>query len=377
MFGSTYHLFTLFGFSVRANSSWLLLFALLVWSLSTGFFPAQYPDAPQALYWLLGLVGTLGLFFSLLFHEFSHSMVARARGMEISGITLFLFGGVSELTDEPPDPRTEFEITVVGPLSSLVLSAVFSVIGGGLQALGAPGPWAGLFGYLAAVNLILAVFNLFPGFPLDGGRLLRAWLWKRNGDLVAATHTAARVGQGFGFALMAAGAFLLIAGGALGGFWWILIGFFVVGAAKSVDQQTRMRATFENTPVRRFMVDDPVSVAPDLDVASLVEDYAYRHHFSLFPVVEDGRLVGRVRVRAVREVPRDTWAGTKVSELMEPIGEHNTVSPDTDTQQALGKLQQLEGGQLLVADGDRLVGILTLRDLVAHLQIRESLEGDR
>jgi CBS domain-containing protein len=176
---------------------------------------------------------------------------------------------------------------------------------------------------------------------------------------------------------MGAGAFLLIAGGSLGGFWWILIGFFVVGAAKSVDQQTRMRATFEDTPVTRFMVDDPVSVSPDLDVASLVEDYAYRHHFSLFPVVDDGRLVGRIRVRAVREVPRDTWAGTKVSELMEPVDEHNTVPPDTDTQKALGTLQQLEGGQLLVADGDRLVGILTLRDLAAHLQIRESVEGER
>ncbi|MEE4361002.1 MAG: site-2 protease family protein [Pseudomonadales bacterium] len=375
MFGSSFHLFTLFGFSVRANSSWLLLFALLVWSLSTGFFPTQFPGLQEPYYWLLGLTGTLGLFFSLLFHEFSHSMVARARGMKISGITLFLFGGVAELTEEPRDPKTEFEVAVVGPLSSLFLAALFFAFTVVLGALSAAPAWAGLFSYLSAVNLVLALFNLVPGFPLDGGRLLRAYLWQKRGDVVSATRTAARVGQGFGFTLIAAGGLLILTGGAIGGFWWILIGFFIVGAAKSVDAQTQMRATFEGIPVRRFMTQDPVSVSPDLDLQRLVEDYAYRHHFSMFPVVDGERLVGRVRVRDVRTMPHDVWRQSRVSEIMVPCDETNTVAPDTDTQQALNRMQTLEGGQLLVADGPRLVGILTLRDLVAHLAIRQEIEG--
>lgn len=375
MFGQNVTLFTIFGFRVRANMSWVLLFALVLWSLAAGFFPIEYPGLPQGLYWAMGFLGAMGLFFSLLFHELAHSLVARARGMKMGGITLFLFGGIAEMTDEPPTPRIEGEVAAAGPISSVILGGIFYLLGGLLGGMGLPEHWAGVFSYLALINVILAVFNMVPGFPLDGGRLLRALLWYLRDDLLSATKTAARVGQGFGIVLIVLGVWSILTAGAMGGIWWILIGLFVNAAAKASYQQTLMRHTFEGVRLDRFLVPDPVSVSPDLPLDRFVQDYAYRYHFSVFPVTEDDRLVGCVRTRDVKTVHPEEWASTPVRQIMQSCHDTNTVPPDIDAEKALEKMQQSESGQLIVARDGRLTGLVTLRDLLSHLAIRRDLES--
>lgn len=375
MFGQRVALFTLFGLEVRANTSWVILAVLVFWSLATGFFPAQLPGLDAPVYWILGLVGMFGVFFSLLFHEFAHSLVARARGMEITGITLFLFGGAAEMAEEPPTPRIELEVAAAGPLASLFLCLAFGLIAGLLIQTPLPEYVAALFGYLSLINLLLAVFNLFPGFPLDGGRVLRAWLWHRRGDLLSATRTASRMGQGFGLTLVILGFWALIGVGALGGLWWILIGIFVAGVARAAYEQTAMRLTFEGSPIRRFMAEHPVSVPPDLDLASFIEDHAYRDHYSVYPVTREDRLIGRVRTRDVKQIPREEWSRHTVADIMRPFEAQQVAAPDEDAQKVLEKMQRGGAGQIIVADGDRVIGVVTVADLLNHLALKRDLEG--
>lgn len=375
MFGHRFTLFTLFGLEVRANSSWVLLAVLVFWSLATGFFPAQLPGLAAPVYWALGLVGMVGVFFSLLFHEFAHSLVARARGMEIDGITLFLFGGAAEMTAEPPTPRIEFQVAIAGPLASLALFLGFGLLAGLLAQMPVPDYVASLFGYLSLINLVLAIFNLFPGFPLDGGRVLRAWLWHRRGDLLSATLTASRMGQGFGLGLVVLGFWALLGAGALGGLWWILIGVFVIGVARAAYDQTALRLTFEGSPIRRFMAEHPVSVSPQLTLEDFIENHAYREHYSVYPVVEGDRLVGRVRTRDVKQVPRENWAREPLRRIMQPLEARQIAHPDEDAQAVLDKMQRSSTGQIIVADGDRVIGIVTLPDLLHHLALKRDLEA--
>lgn len=373
MFGQRIALFTLFGLEVRANSSWVLLAVLVFWSLATGFFPARLPGLAVPVYWVLGLLGMLGVFFSLLFHEFSHSLVARRKGMEIEGITLFLFGGAAEMTSEPPTPRIEFEVAIAGPLASLALFLGFGLAASLLAQTPLPEYCSALFGYLSLINLILAVFNLFPGFPMDGGRVLRAWLWHRRGDLLSATATASRIGQGFGLTLILVGFWALLSVGALGGLWWILIGIFVMGVARAAYEQTALRVTFEGTPIRRFMAEHPVSVSPDITLAAFIEDHAFHDHYSVYPVTENDRLIGRVRTRDVKQVPREAWAQNNLRRIMQPVEADQFADPDDDAQQVLDKMQRSRSGQIIIADGDQVLGIVTLADLLNHLALKQEL----
>ncbi|GER07615.1 peptidase M50 [Iodidimonas muriae] len=368
-------LFTLFGFRVRANPSWLLLAALITWSLAEGLFPQEFPDLPASLHWSLGIVGMIGLFFSLLFHEFSHSLVARRRGMKIGGITLFLFGGVAELTDEPPTPRIEFEVAAAGPIASVFLALIFGLLSLMAAGLGAPDYWAGLLGYLGTINMVLAVFNLVPGYPLDGGRLLRAWLWHRRGDQLSATRTASRFGKGFGLFLIILGIWSFLSVGALGGMWWILIGFFIMSAAKASYDQLLARSLFHHVPLEGFVVKAPVCVEADMSIDHFVKDYAYHHHFSLYPVMKNRKLVGCVRTRDVQTIHRDEWATSPLSDIMLPLTEKNSTPLESDAEQVLQAMQRHNSGQMIVLDGDRLAGIITLRDLLGALELRRQIEG--
>jgi len=313
------------------------------------------------------------VFFSLLFHEFSHSLVARAKGMEIEGITLFLFGGAAEMTSEPPTPRIEFEVAIAGPLASLALFLGFGLVASLLAQTPLPEYCSALFGYLSLINLILAVFNLLPGFPMDGGRVLRAWLWHRRGDLLSATATASRIGQGFGLTLVLMGFWALISVGALGGLWWILIGIFVIGVARAAYEQTALRVTFEGTAIRRFMAEHPVSVSPDITLAAFIEDHVFHDHYSVYPVTDNDRLIGRVRTRDVKQVPREDWAQHTLRRIMQPIEAGQLAHPDDDAQQVLDKMQRSHSGQIIIADGDRVLGIVTLADLLNHLALKQEL----
>ncbi len=375
MFGKRITLFKLFGFAVHIDLSWIIIAVLVTWSLAVGLFPFQYRGLSPGTYWIMGIAGALGLFASIIFHEMSHSLVARRFGIPMKGITLFIFGGVAEMDDEPPSPRAEFMMAIAGPLSSLFLAAAFY----GLYLFGAqrgwPAPFNGVVGYLGLINGVLAVFNLIPAFPLDGGRVLRSILWGWRNDLRWGTRISSAIGSGFGIFLIFVGVLNALRGNFIGGVWQFLIGMFLRDAARMSYQQLLARQALEGETVRRFMQTDPVTVSPSVTLARLIEDYVYRHQFKMFPVVEGGELVGCIDLNQVKEIPRDAWPRRTVGEMARGCSGENTISPETDAVKALSKMNRTGRTRLLVVDRGKLVGILSLRDLLRFLSLKIELEN--
>ncbi|NLF32549.1 MAG: CBS domain-containing protein [Planctomycetes bacterium] len=376
MFGRAIKLFTVFGFTVKLDPSWLIIMGLIVWSLAGVVFPSAYQGLHWGAYLAMGLVAALGLFASIVIHELSHSLVARRYGLPMKGITLFLLGGVAEMRDEPPSAKAEFMMAIAGPAASVVLGVV--LIGAGvLGALaGWAGPVVGVVQWVGFINIILAVFNMIPGFPLDGGRVLRATLWHFKGDLQRATRTASNVGSGFGAVLIGLGVLSLLWGNPIGGLWWILIGLFVRSAAKSGYQQVLIRQALQGEPVRRFMNTEPVTVAPSVSLEDLVENYVYRYHYKMFPIVDGEHLAGCVNTQQIRKVPRDQWAHRTVGELASGCTDANTIAPDADAVQAFQRMNQHQVSRLMVVQDGELQGILALKDLLKFLSMKLELESD-
>jgi Zn-dependent protease/predicted transcriptional regulator len=374
MFGKRIKLFKLLGFEVRLDLSWIIIAVLVTWSLADGLFPYLYPHLPRQVYWEMGVIGALGLFASIVFHEFCHSLVARKFGMNMKGITLFIFGGVAEMGEEPPSAQAEFFMAVAGPLSSIFIGLVFYWI----YLMGLHGNWPvpanGVMRYLYWINLLLAAFNLLPAFPLDGGRILRSILWGTKHDLQWATRVSAGIGGAFGIILIFLGILSMLRGNLIGGIWWFLIGIFLRNAAQMSYQQVLLRKSLEGEHVRRFMNPHPVAVPPNLTVSELVEDYVYKYHYKMFPVLDDGRLVGCITTRDIREVPREKWPTEKVAEMAERCAPEATIAPDTDAVKALAIMSQTGLSRLMVVENSRLVGILTLKDLLAFLSEKVELE---
>jgi Zn-dependent protease/CBS domain-containing protein len=375
MFGKRIKLFKIFGFEVGIDLTWIILAVLIAWSLSVGFFPFRYKNLPTQTYWLMGIVGALGLFLSIIFHEMSHSLVARKYGMKMKGITLFIFGGVAEMGDEPPSPKAEFMMAIMGPISSVFIGVVFY----GIFVLGRQGGWPepvnGIVQYLAYINGLLAFFNLIPAFPLDGGRVLRSILWGLKKNLRWATRISSNIGRGFGILLIILGAFQFLRGNFIGGMWWFLIGMFLQGAAKASFQQLLIRRALEGEPVKRFMKTDPVTVAPSLSLIQLVEDYIYKYHFKMFPVVRDSdKLVGCVTTKQIKEIPQEQWSLKKVEDIMGYCSPENSIGPQADAIKALSVMSKTGVSRLIVTEGERLVGVITLKDLLRFLALKVELE---
>lgn len=375
MFGRGIPLFRILGFQVKLDASWLILAVLVTWSLAAGYFPDRYEGLPATTYLWMGIAGALGLFGSIVFHELSHSLVARRYGMSIRGITLFIFGGVAEMEDEPTSAKAEFLMAIAGPIASALLSVSFHILEGFGMRMGMAAPVPAVLGYLAFINMLLAAFNLVPAFPLDGGRMLRAALWGWRGDLRWATRIAATAGGSFGIALIAFGLFNIVAGNPVGGIWFMLIGFFVRGAAASSYNQMRTRRFFEGEPVRRFMVAEPIAAPPDITIHRLVEDYVYRHYHEMFPVVGDSRLLGCIGIAEIRKFPREQWNLVRVFDAMSPTAPENTVDATTDAVEALAIMRRTGNSRLMVVEGGRLVGLVTLKDLLRLIALKMDLEG--
>lgn len=375
MFGRGITLFHLFGFRVKADVSWLFLATLVTLSLATGYFPYRYPDLSPRIYWWMGLVGAVGLFASIVFHELCHSLVARQYGLPIRGITLFIFGGVAEMEEEPPTAKAEFLMAIAGPISSGVLSLSLFGVTAVAEGAGAPVSVSGVTAYLAFINMLLAVFNLVPAFPLDGGRMLRAALWYWKGDLRWATRIASDAGSAFGFLLIALGLMNLLQGNWVGGIWYGLIGLFIRAAAASSYMQMQTRQFFEGEPVSRFMIRDPIVVPPDITVQQLVDDYVYGYHHELFPVTADTRLMGCVGIREIKPIPREKWGWVLVRDIMAGCSAENTVSADEDSVRALGLMRRTGNSRLMVVQDGRLVGLVTLKDLLHLISLKMDLEG--
>lgn len=374
MFGKRITLFKLFGFEVRIDISWLIIALLITWTLAKGSFPHYYEGFQASTYWLMGILGALGLFFSIIFHELSHSLVARRFGLPMKGITLFIFGGVAEMTDEPPSPKAEFFMAVAGPLSSILLGIVLFIVRFIGEGIGWPKPALGVITYLALINLILAGFNLLPAFPLDGGRVLRSVLWGWRGNLRWATKIASSIGSSFGIALIVLGAISIFMGNLIGGIWWLLIGMFMRGASQMSYKQLILRNALEGEKVQRFMSTDVVKVPSSLTIEDLVEDYIYKHHFKMFPVVDNGKLIGCVTLKQVKDIPREERDKHKISEITEACSRENTIGPEEDALQALNVMRENNASRLMVVEDNKLVGVIALKDMLEFLSLKIDLE---
>jgi Zn-dependent protease/predicted transcriptional regulator len=370
-----FRLFSLFGFEVKLDLSWLLLALLISWSLGAGMFPAEFPGLSSRTYAWMGVIGALGVFFSIVFHEFSHSLVARHYGMQIKGITLFVFGGIAEMEGEPPSPKSEFLMAVAGPLASFLLAFVFSRIEAIALLHEWPTPVVGVSNALAYINTVVAIFNLVPAFPLDGGRMLRAALWHIKKDMHAATRISSKMGSVFGLVLIFLGVFAFIQGNIIGGMWWFLIGIFVRGAAQSSYQHLVLHDTLHEQSVSRFMRRDPETVPPSVTVRTFVEDYVYQHHFKMFPVVEKSKLLGSVTINDIRKVPREKWDSVTVQDVMKPCSDDNTISADMETEKLLTSMMHPgRQSRYMVVDDGQLVGVIALKDVLELIALKMEIE---
>jgi Zn-dependent protease len=382
----------LFGINIHIDGSWILIFLLVTWSLASGLLPTWHPEWSMGLRWGVALAASILFFVSILLHELSHSLVARAQGLPVRRITLFLFGGVSNIEREPPTPKSEFLMAVVGPLTSILLGmiflalAAFSVYGSNVQtydpetAISRFGPITTLLLWLGPINIILGLFNMIPGYPLDGGRILRAGLWSVMKDLRKATAWAAGVGRLTGWLFISAGVAMAFGAelpffgtGLISGLWLIFIGWFLNSAAQSSYQQTVIRDLLEDVPVFRLMRPNVPTVTPDLTVSHLVYDYLLGADERAFPVMEGDRLVGLVCLEDIRKVPREAWDRTTVGEIMTDASRLDVVAPTEDAGDALEKLSRRDVRQAPVIENGRLVGLLRRRDILRWLEMQSGL----
>jgi Zn-dependent protease/CBS domain-containing protein len=374
MFGKSLKLFKLLGFEVRIDASWIIIALLITWSLAQGVFPLYDQTLSIATYWILGAIGALGLFGSIILHELSHSLVARRYGLPMKGITLFIFGGVAEMDDEPPTPKAEFLMALAGPVASILIGAAFI----GLLNIGRVSAWSSppmmIFNYLGTINLILAVFNLLPAFPLDGGRLLRSVLWSWKKNIRWATRVAAFVGSTFGLLMIFLGIFSVLAGGLVGGIWWTLIGLFLRSASKMSYQSILVREALGTETVQKFVKPDPVTLPPTTTIDHLVQDYAYKYHLNTYPIVNDSQPLSVVNLDDIKKIPKDEWNSHTVEELAHPCSVDNTISVNEQAMKALTLMNKTGNSRLLVVDpGGKLLGIVAMQDLLKYLSIKLDL----
>jgi Zn-dependent protease/CBS domain-containing protein len=364
------------GIPIGVHYTWAIAVILITWSLAAGYFPSEYRGWARPTYWVVGGAAALLLFISVLLHELCHSIVAQARGLAVKSITLFIFGGVSNIAHESEDPQDEFLIAVVGPLSSLVLAGLFWL---GLQAVPKGlGPLEALLYYLTTVNLMLALFNILPGFPLDGGRVLRAILWGATRSMVRGTTIASVVGQVVAFLFIGYGIWLVfINGDFLSGIWIGFIGWFLNSAAESTRRQVQVQEGFRGVKVSTVMTPDPPVVSPALPVRALVDEYILRRGLRALPVAQDGAIVGLVTLTDVKHLPESDWSNNSVGAIMSrpPL---KAIGPDAPVTTALERLVEDDVNQLLVVDRDgNLLGILARGDVMRFLQMRGELKMRR
>ena len=365
------HLGKIAGINIEVNASWLIIFVLLTVSLATSWFPATVPHLSVGLYFVLGALASILLFAAVLAHELAHSLVARARGLPVKSITLFVFGGVSDLEREPQSAGVEFQMALVGPVTSLVIGAIAWPIGNALRAT-IP-VLAALLEYVGLANLLLGAFNLIPGFPLDGGRVLRSIIWQATGNLRTATRWAARVGQVIAYLFILGGIWLLFGGDVVDGLWLGFIGWFLSSAAQAETTQVETAAVFGGITVGAVMSPVSLSVSPSMTLQQVVEDYLLPHGLRAVPVTELDRLVGLVTLRDIRHVSRDRWAEVTVSAVMIPLDRLHVVRPAQPLAEALPLMVDHDVNQLPVVEDGRLVGMLSRDAMLRLVQVRRDL----
>ncbi len=365
---------TIGGIAIEIHPSWFLILGIVTYLLAAGFFPGRY-EGSVAGYWLLGAAAAVLVFVTVLLHELAHAVVAIRRGLDVPRITLFIFGGVSHLSRQPRSAGEEFFIAAAGPAASLVIALL--IFGASRLAGGGNAPFGAMFEYLAFVNLILAVFNILPGFPLDGGRVLRSIAWKRTRSFRKATRIAAGTGEMFGWAVIAAGAVFLFLGQWVAGIWAIMIGWFLLGAARGEANNIRVDTVLNTLTARDLMHRTFVEVTPGMSIQAVVDEHMIGGGERSVVVANDDYVVGILTVSDLGRVPRDEWATTPAQRIMTPRADVVTIAADAPAADVMPLLAQRRLNQLPVIDEGRMIGIISRREFLDRLQIAEELgQGD-
>ena len=361
----------LFGISIKLHFSWFFIFALITWALSTSYFPDVFPDWSPATSVITSIATSLLFFASVMLHELMHSVVAKASGIPVESITLFIFGGISRITREPGEPKVELRIALAGPLTSLLLGgifwAIFFTVPANLEHIIAISFWLGW------INILLGVFNLLPGFPLDGGRVLRAILWWRSGNLRRATRWASNAGRGLSFLFIFGGILLIFSGFWFNGLWLAFIGWFLGNAAAGSYRQLTLQQTLQGHAVSEAMTRDCLTVPPDLTLVRLVNEHILPFGNQCFVVTTDSHIQGLITLKIIKAVPREMWATKKVAEVMMPFEELKQIRPDEDLASVFKILTEEEINQLPVVEGGRVIGMISRENLLAFINIRNKL----
>lgn len=380
MSGGVFKIFTIGGIDIKIHWSWAIILLLVTFQLGAGYFPLQMPGESGVVYWGLGLMSALLLFLSVLLHELSHSFTAKARGLKVRDITLFIFGGVSSIEQEPETALDEFLVAVVGPLTSLILAGIFF----GLEQLVSPpvhqvgAGAAAVLQYMAFINFLLGLFNLIPGFPLDGGRVLRSIVWGLTRNLQTSTRVAGFIGQLVAYGFIFWGLYQTFFLGDFSGLWLAFIGWYLLSAAQQSVAGTVMRETLRGMTVGQVMEPAPPVAAPHMTIAQLLTQFILSYNLRAVPVAEDGRLVGIVTLGDIKDVPQEEWGMVTVGQKMTGGDQLRTVRPQDGLDRAMELLGDGDFDQLPVVDTTgRLVGLLTRARLMRSLQIREELKVPR
>lgn len=370
-------IFRVLGIQVSLDYTWFIVFVLFAWSLSYGYFPFRIPGLTGGTYLMMGILSSLLLFACVLIHEISHSYTANRLGMDIHEITLFIFGGVAQLTREPEDAKTEFKIAIAGPAASLVLAILFYASAAVVSNTAHPVADS-VLAYLALINLVLLGFNMIPGFPLDGGRVFRAIWWWRTGDLNRATKVASNIGKGFALFLIVTGFMQIFVGNFVGGLWFVFIGVFVQQAAESGYQQVVIKKALSGLKVKDIMTKPVITVDEASSVSEAVENFFFKYHHAAFPVRSDGHVSGLLTLNEVRALDKQKWNETRVSDVMHRLGPTDTMGPEDSAIDALAKMTSNGDngnlGRFPVVQGDKLVGIISRRDIMKMLEFKAGLQ---
>lgn len=371
-----FRLGSVFGFEVRIDFSWFVIFFLVFWSLGAGVFPNEYPELSRTVHSVMGLAGTLLFFASLLMHELSHALVSRRKGIPVAGITLFVFGGIARTEREPDTPRDEVLIAGIGPVTSLLLAAAFFVTTRLGEQVGLSDAVLGVTRYLAMINTALAVFNVMPGFPLDGGRVFRALVWAVTGDRTRATRMATGAGQTFGLILIVLGAMQALGGAPVSGLWMVFIGWFLRTLAGASLRQHVLDDVMGGFRAEDVMTPAPTTVDASVTIDVLVHDHFMTMRFGSYPVMAQGRVVGLVTLDDIKGIPRDLWGVSTAADAMTPIAECAVVEPTASVSEVMTDMSRRGGRRrALVVGQDHLVGIISATDLAHWIERVQSLHA--
>jgi len=360
------------GINIKLDYSWFLVFLFITWSLANNYLPSQYPGKPGNFYWIIGGVSALSLYLSILVHELAHSTIAKRSGLDITNITLHFFGGVAQIDEESTDPETEAYMAIAGPITSIVVGGLFLVLYYTLGA-GVPDALEAVLRYAGYVNIGLALFNMLPAFPMDGGRVLRAILWKRNDNLIKSTRTASTVSNVIGVIFMMFGFYGIFSTGSPDGLWLIFIGLFINSSSKMGLSQTIISEALGEMTVREIMTGEVRTVEADASIQRAVDEWFSAHKHQGYPVVEDGELVGIITIEDVRNVDSDRRDSVRVRDVMKTRDELVTISPDEKAADALMLMASKNVGRLPVMEDGKLVGIITRSDIGKTIQIRSEI----